>query len=137
MAALIAGWLAGAAMAMLTTATAAALALRARDSALVERWIAREVPATLLAVPVFAGAVVAWTLIGLGAGVIYEVADMAARPDGLGGPSATFTIAAAALGVTPALLLGIPWPRLWWLWSAHAAAFAGLFGWLLPWLAGR
>lgn len=137
MAALIAGWLAGAAMAMLTTASAAALALRARDSALVERWIAREVPATLLAVPVFAGAVVVWTLIGLGAGVIYEVADMAARPDGLGSPSAAFTIAAAALGIAPALLLGIIQPRLWWLWGAHAAAFAGLFGWLLPHLAGR
>ncbi len=137
MAALIAGWLAGAVIAMLTTASAAGLALRARDAALVERWIAREVPATLLAVPIFAGAVVLWTLIGLGAGAIYEVADLAARPDGLGSPSAAFTIAAAALGAAPALLLGILWPRLWWLWSAHAAAFAGLFGWMLPHLAGR
>ena len=133
----MAGWLAGCAMALLTTAAAAALAVRARDAALVERWFAREVPATLLAVPLFAGAVVGWTLVGLGAGAVYEVAELDARPDGLGSPSAAFTVAAAALGLAPALLLAIPWPRLWWLWSAHALAFAGLFGWLLPHLAGR
>jgi hypothetical protein len=27
--------------------------------------------------------------------------------------------------------------RLWWMWASMALLFAGLFGWMLPHLAGR
>ena len=137
MEALIAGWIAGYVMAMLTTVSATWLVLRARGSELVERWVARDVPGPLLTIPLFTGAVLGWTMIGLVAGSIYEVAGFYAQPDGLGSPSVSFTLAAVTFALLPVALLSVLRGRLWWLWSAHALAFAALFGWLLPHLAGR
>ena len=136
MAALIAGAMAGYVMAMLTSVAVAFLVLRARDAELVERWVARDVPGPLLLVPILTGSVLGWVFVGLVAAIIYEVADLGARAGGLGSPSAVFTIVAVFLSLVPAVLLGVLWPRLWWTWAALALPCAGLFGWMLPHLAG-
>ena len=137
MEALIAGAIAGYVMAMLTSVAVIYLVFSARDAQLVERWVARDVPGPLLVIPILTGSALAWIFVGLMAAIMYQVADLAAQPDGLGSPSAVFTIIAVIFSVAPALLLGILWPRLWWMWVALAVPCIGLFGWLLPHLAGR
>jgi len=137
MAALIGGAMAGYVMSMLTSVAVTYLVFRSRDTALVERWVAREVPGPLLLVPILTASVLGWVFVGLVAAIIYEVADLGAQPNGLASPSAVFTIIAIVFSTAPALLLGILWPRLWWMWVALALPCAGLFGWLLPHLAGR
>jgi hypothetical protein len=124
-------------MAMLTSLAVTYLVFRARDSALVERWIAEDVPGPVLLIPILTGSVLAWVFVGLVAAIIYEVADLGAQPDGLGSPSAAFTVVAVVFSIAPALLLGILWPRFWWMWLALALPCVALFGWLLPHLAGR
>ncbi len=137
MEALIAGWIAGYVMAMLTSVSTIWLVIRARGTEVIERWVARGVPAPLLAVPLFTGAILGWTMIGLVAGLIYEVANLHDQPDGLGSPSVPFTLATVTFALLPVALLSVLLGRLWWLWGTHALAFAALFGWLLPYLAGR
>ncbi len=137
MAALIAGAMAGYVMAMLTSVAVTYLVFRARDAELVERWVARDVPGPLLLVPILTASVLAWVFVGLLSAIIYEVADLGSQADGLASPSAVFTIIAVVFSLAPALLLGILWPRLWWMWAALAIPCVGLFGWFLPHLAGR
>ena len=137
MAALIGGAIAGYVMSMLTSVAVTYLVFRARDDELVERWVARDVPGPLLLVPILTASVLGWVFVGLVASIIYEVADLGAQPDGLASPSAVFTIIAVVFSIAPALLLAILWPRLWWMWVALGLPCVGLFGWLLPHLAGR
>lgn len=137
MAALIGGAMAGYVMGMLTSVAVIYLVISARDAQLVERWVARDVPGPLLIIPILTGSALAWIFVGLIAAVIYEVADLGAQPAGLGSPSAVFTIIAVVFSLAPALLLGIIWTRLWWMWAALALPCVALFGWLLPHLAGR
>ena len=137
MEALVAGAIAGYVMAMLTSVAVTYLVFRARDSELVERWIAQDVPGPVLLIPILTGSVLAWVFVGLVAAIIYEVADLGAQPDGLGSPSAAFTVVAVVFSIAPALLLGILWPRFWWMWLGLALPCVALFGWLLPHLAGR
>lgn len=137
MEALIAGAMAGYVMAMLTSVAVIYLIFNARDAALVERWVARDVPGPLLLIPVLTGSALAWVFAGLVAAIIYEVVDFGAQADGLGSPSVGFTVMAVFFSLAPALLLGILWTRLWWMWAALALPCAALFGWLLPHLAGR
>ena len=137
MAALIAGAIAGYVMAMLTGVAVIYLVIRARDSRFVESFVARDVPGPLLMVPIFTGTALTWVFVGLVAAIIYEVADLHGQADGLASPSAVFTVIAVVFSIAPALLLGILWPRLWWMWAALALPCAGLFGWLLPHMAGR
>ena len=137
MEALIGGWVAGYVMAMLTTGAVTYLVLRSREAALIERWVARDVSGPLLVIPILTGAVVAWTMFGLVLGATYEVASLDGEAGGLGSPSVAFTLGVVMLGIAPALLVGILWQRLWWMWTSFAIAFGALFGWLLPHLAGR
>ncbi|MCY3880952.1 MAG: hypothetical protein F4152_07570 [Dehalococcoidia bacterium] len=137
MEALVAGAIAGYVMAMLTSVAVAYVVFGARDAEVVERWIARDVSGPILFIPILTGSVLAWVFVGLVAAIIYEVADLGAQPDGLGSPSAAFTIVAVVFSLAPALLLGILWPRLWWMWVGLALPCLALFGWLLPHLAGR
>ena len=137
MEAVIAGWVAGYAMAVVTTFALTFLAWRASNSPAFERWISREVSPALVAVPVSLGAVLGWTIVGLVLGSIYSVGDMASQRGALGSPSAPFTLAMAILGALPLLPLIALWSRYWWLWAGLSLCFAGLFGWLMPVLASR
>jgi len=135
--ALIAGWAAGYGMALVTMAALTFLVTRLRDTALFQRRVAREVPGALLAVPISLGAMVGWTMVGLVIGAVYRAGGLETQPDALGSPSAPFTAALVIVSLFPLPPLLVVAGRYWWLWLAISAAFAGLFGWLMPVLASQ
>lgn len=135
--AVIAGWVAGYAMALVSTAALTYLLVDLRNTEFMERVVAREVPGALLAVPISIGMVVGWTMLGLLAGIVFSVGDLGGTRDGLGSPALGFTVAILALAAAPAVVLIVLWPRRWWLWFLLSASFAGAFGWLMPLLAAR
>jgi hypothetical protein len=135
--AVIAGWVAGYAMAMASTLALTLLAIRSRESRVLKRWVDSGVSTALLAVPIFMGAVLGWTMAGLILGAAYELGDLGSRGDALGSPSGPFLLGVAALAWLPLPPLLIFWRRYWWLWCGMSGAFLGLFGWLMPLLAER
>lgn len=137
MEAVVAGWVAGYAMGMLSTVALTFLAVRSRESSLVRRWVDSEVSGALLAVPIFLAAVIVWTMVGLILGAAYEVGNLEARGDFLGSPSWPFLLVVGALAWLPLPPLLLFWRRYWWLWCGMSAAFLGLFGWFMPLVAGR
>ncbi|MEX0781321.1 MAG: hypothetical protein WD557_01635 [Dehalococcoidia bacterium] len=133
MEAVIAGTAAGYAMAIASTLALTYLAWRAQGAPWLERMVAQEVNTALLAVPIFMGASLGWTMIGLVAGSAYRLAGL----DDGGWPGTSFyvvVVLAAAFSLMPLLFF---WPRYWWMWMAMSAAFVGAFGFLMPALAGR
>ncbi len=135
---LIAGWVAGYLMAVASTIVLVFLTVRfSTPGGLLDRWVANEVPRPILAVPIFVGTTLAWTLAGLILAMFYELADMAARPNGLGSPSWPFTFMMLVLAVLPLAPLAVLARRYWWLWCGMSALFLGLFGWAMPLLAER
>jgi len=137
LAALVAGWFVGYIMALLSTAALVVLLSRARTAAWLERWVARDVPGVALAVPVFTGTVVGWTMLGLVLGALFELLGATDGPSGFGTVSMSFTIAMLGIGWLPVPPLLLIWRRYAWLWCGMAVSFAALFGWLLPYLATR
>ncbi len=132
MAAVISGWMAGYAMACISTIVFTILLARSREGALVERWVAREVSSKLLAVPIFMGATFAWTAIGLIFGSVYEVGGFAEGPGGFGSPSSAFTLGMLGLAVIPLPIALVLTPGHWRLWLMTSLCFAFCFGWMLP-----
>jgi len=136
--AVIAGWIAGYAMALASTAALVFLTLRlSNEGEAIDRWVSREVPRPILAVPIFLGTTILWTMLGLVFGSIYELGDFAHRPGALGAPSWVFLLLVAAIAWLPLPPLVIFARRFWQLWCAMAIVFVGLFGWLMPLLAAR
>ena len=137
MAAVISGWFCGYAMAIISTGVLVAIASRVRSTAWLDRWVARDVPGAALAVPVFTGMVIAWTMMGIGLGLLFSAlggANESPLPIIENLPYAVFITGLAVLPSPPMLVL---WPRYWWLTVGGSAAFAMLFGLLLPYLATR
>ncbi len=133
MEAVIAGWVAGYAMGIAYTVALAGLAWRARDSESLQRLVAREVNSALLTVPIFMGATMVWTMVGIIAGSAYGLSEL----DEGGWPGTAFytvIVGFAALPLPPLLLL---WPKHWVLWLALGALFIAMFGGLMPALASR
>lgn len=135
--AVLAGWAAGYAMAIATTLAVVFLLSKVDRTAWLERLVASEVPIALLGVPVSLGAVMAWTMLGLILGSLYEAGDFSTKPDALGSPSWPFTLIIGALAFLPLPPLVLFGRRFWWLWLVMAALFLGLFGWMVPLLARR
>jgi hypothetical protein len=137
-AAVIAGWIAGYAMAILSTFAVTFLFLKAKDPTILgRRFFPEGVPPTLIAVPASLAAFLLWTIIGLVLGSAYEVLDLQSKANALGSPSAPFLIAIAALAIIPLPLLILIWPRRWPVYVLMSGSFLGLFGWLMPLLAER
>ena len=124
-------------MGIATTLALMFLVSRIRDAAFIERWVARDVPGVLVAVPLFTGASVGWSFFGLLLGSFYEVGGFADKAGFAGAPSAVFLLIIVALAWLPLPPLLIFARRYWWLWCGQSAAFVGLFGWLMPLLAAR
>lgn len=137
MATVIAGWAAGYAMALVTAIALTFLATREGATGSVSHRVFEGVPAGLLAVLVSIGSVLVWTIVGLIVGSVYEVGGLESQPAALGSPSWPFSLAMVILALFPMLPLTALVPRYWWLWAVLAAAFAALFGWLMPVLAAR
>ncbi len=134
---IVAGWVAGYAMALITTIALTYLVLQMREAPLLQRWVSGEVPGVLLAVPVSLGSMLGWTMIGIVIGSVYRVGDLGSQPDALGSPSYPFSLAMVIVALFPLLPLLLLAPRYWWVWAGLSASFAGLFGWLMPVLAAR
>ena len=124
-------------MGIATTVALTVLVSRIRDAAFIARWVARDVPGVLVAVPLFTGASVGWSFSGLLLGSFYELGGFADKPGFAGAPSAVFVLVIVALAWLPLPPLLIFARRYWWLWCAHSVAFVALFGWLMPLLAAR
>jgi len=138
MSAVIAGWVAGYAMGMVSTVALVFLTLRlSGDGEALDRLVSREVPRPLLVVPIFLGTTILWTIVGLVLGLIYDVGDFAHKPGALGAPSWVFLLLVAAVAWLPLPPLVIFGRRFWRLWCGMAVLFVGLFGWLMPLLAAR
>ncbi len=137
MSAVLAGWVAGYAMATATTIALVFLVMRVSRTGWLDRLIAAEVPIVLLAVPVSIGATLVWTLIGLILGSLYVVGGFDAKAAALGSPSWQFTLVVGTLALLPLPPLVVFLRRYWWLWTAMSLLFAGLFGWMMPLLAER
>lgn len=134
---IIGGWIAGYAMALVTTIALTYLVMQVREAPLLQRWVSGEVPGVLLAVPVSLGSMIGWTLVGIIIGAVYRVGNLDGQPGGLGSPSFPFTLAMVILALFPLAPLLVLAPRFWWVWAGLSASFAGLFGWLMPLLAAR
>ncbi len=138
MTAILAGWAAGYLMAIVSTVALVYLVMGVGNGgAFLNKWVDPEVSRGLLAVPIFLGATIAWTMVGLAFGAIYEAADFASKPNALGSPSWPFTLIIVVLAWLPLGPLVILARRRWRLWCGMAVVFVGSFGWLMPQLAAR
>lgn len=133
MEAVIAGWVAGYAMAIASTLALTFLVWRAEGAAWLDRLVAREVNPALLAVPIFLGASLGWTMVGLLAGSAYRLAGL----DDGGWPGSGFYVVLVLAAAFPLLPLLFFWPRYWWIGLALGVTFLGAFGGLMPALASR
>lgn len=96
------------------------------------------VPPVLIMLSLVIGVPPAWALIGIIAGVLYNLAVNASPGSGLGSSNYIFTIAVlglTALLMLPALFLVIKRKKWGWPFFAANLFFAGIFGWILPLLA--
>lgn len=135
--AVLGGLVAGYAMGLASTIALTFLATRVRDASFIERWVARDVPGMLLAVPLFAGAAIGWGMVGLLLGSFYEISGFAEKPGALGAPSWAFLLMVTAVAWLPLPILVLVGRRYWWLWGSMSLCFVVLFGWLMPLLAER
>ena len=76
-----------------------------------------------------------WALVGIIAGLIYNVIGGSDPEAGLGSPNYIFTVIILCLSVLATLLILLIRKRVLWQGLIISVAFAGIFGWLLPLLA--
>jgi len=77
-----------------------------------------------------------WALLGVIAGVLYRLADESSPNAGLGSSNFTFTLTILCFSALVTLILLFIRKRWGWLGLITTTTFAGIFGWLLPVLAG-
>ncbi len=136
MAAAFAGFVIGYAYSLLFTAFASVMIIDARNRVpFLAKAIAPNVNAVMLAVPVSIGAFLGWTLVGLVLGVLYRGAADNLAGGGLGSPNWPFSLGILLAGAAFLAIVAYAWRRLPWQALALAAAFVGLFGWAMPYLA--
>jgi hypothetical protein len=130
MQALLAGLIAGVAVALATTAIA--LVALARSPGWVQRSQNLKVPLPLVGIAFVNGLLLWWTALGLVLGALLLRFDSDRPGGGLGSPNLWFTL--VVLGLILASL-GLAWfvrGRVAWPVAASAAVAAAAYGWLLP-----
>lgn len=137
MEAVIAGWAMGYVMGIVATVAITFLLTRNDGPSWLAGVLDSSVSRPLLAIPVFVGTSLIWTMIGLALGAIYDVGGFHDGASGLGSPSIGFAGMMAALAAMPLPLLVLLWRSSWWLWAGQALLFVLLFGWAMPHLAGQ
>ncbi len=93
------------------------------------------VPPVLIMLSLIIGVPPAWALIGIVAGVLYNVAANASPGSWLGSQNSIFTIAILGLTVLlmlPAMFLIIKRKKWGWPFFTVNILFLGIFGWILP-----
>ena len=136
MAAVFAGFVIGYAFSLLFTAFLSVMLVDARSRVpYLARAIAPNINAVMLAVPVSIVAFLGWTLVGLILGFLYRGAVDNLAGGGLGSPNWPFTLGVLLAGLLFLAIVIYAWRRLRWQVLALTAAFVGLFGWAMPYLA--
>ena len=135
MEALIAGWTAGFAMALVSTATLVYLLVGHEDAPFVRLLLPEQLPPAIAAVPISVAMMLGWPLVGLlfGGGFALFGPEDGDSPV----PSVPYLIGIVATGLVPLVFLMLFWPRRWWLWTGMTAVFVALFGVAMPLLATR
>ena len=112
------------------------LFLLAKDPSPALRSVLDRVPPMTMMMGMLVLAYPTWAVIGIALGLLYRASSNEATTGGLGSPNLGFTaavtLAAIVLSLPPAVLLRRVLAGV----AAMAFAFAGVFGWLLPLLAG-
>lgn len=124
-------------MGLVSTFAFVVIFARIRDANFIERWVPRDVPGAVLAIPLFTGAAIGWSFFGLLLGSFYEVGGFATKPGFAGAPSGAFALLVLAFAWMPLVPLLVFARRYWPLWSGLALSFTAAFGWLMPLLAER
>lgn len=137
MGAIIAGWIAGYAMATISSVALAYVVVSGGGGKFAHDSLAAGTRGPIAAAGIFLVGSLAWTLFGVALGIAWALASFDDWPDALGSSSGPFTFAVLALAWLPVPPLVLLARRYWWVWAGLAASFAGLFGWLMPALAGR
>ena len=136
MAAVFAGFVAGYAFSLLFTGFASVMLVSARSRVpYLAKAIAPNINAVMLAVPVSIIAFLGWTLVGLVLGLLYRGAADNLAGGGLGSPNWPFTLGVMLAGLAFLAVVVYVWRRLPWQVLVLTAAFVGLFGWAMPYLA--
>ena len=77
-----------------------------------------------------------WTVLGAVIGLLYGVSATQASESGLGSPNLIFTLTIVAVAAAVAVPLALLMRRVVAGLAALALTFAGVFGWMLPYVAG-
>lgn len=137
MAEVFAGFAAGYAFSLVFTALVAAAVVDARSRVpYLAKAIAPNISAVQLAVPVSLAAFMWWTLVGMLLGLCYRAARLNLAGGGLGSPNWPFTLAIVVASLAALCVVLYAWRRLPLRALVSVAAFAALFGWGMPHLAG-
>ncbi|MEZ4482566.1 MAG: hypothetical protein R3B97_15760 [Dehalococcoidia bacterium] len=134
---IIAGFVCGYAMALLSTAAFTYLLVKAENPWFVRQILLEETPMGLAAVPLSFAAALFWSFFGLVIGSAYRVLDASSHANALGSPSGPFLAGTAVIALLPLPFLVLVWPRNWWIYVGMSAAFVAMFGWTMPLLAER
>ena len=136
MAEVFSGFVIGYAMSLIFTPIVAVWTVRARSRVpYLAKAIAPNISAVMLAVPISIGAFLAWTLVGMVLGLVYRALRLNLSAAGLGSPNWPFTLGVLLAGLAFLAIVLYAWQRLPRPVLALAAAFVGLFGWGMPYLA--
>ncbi len=137
MAEVFSGFVVGYAFSLLFTAVAAVMVIEARSEVpYLAKAIASNISAVQLAVPISLIAFLAWTLVGLLLGLLYRAARLNLAGAGLGSPNWPFTLAVLLTTIAFLAVVYYAWRRVPRRVLLTAAAFAAMFGWGMPHLAG-
>ena len=132
--AILGGWMAGYAMAILSTLALTYLCIQPEPQRVIQKYL--DVPGMLLAVPFSIGTGVVWTMAGMLLGSAYQLGGFEDTEGFLGAPSWTFLFIMGTLAFLPVPALFLFSRRFWWMWDGVSVGFFGRFGGLMPPVAG-
>ena len=136
MAAVLAGIVCGYGVALILTPIAAVALLRARvNSPLLARVLPEGTSFVAISVIIHGFAFMTLTALGMLLGLLLSGLEERSPAGGLGSPNGAFTAFILASAAIAALPLAIYAPRLRRPLVAGGLLFAGLFGWLMPYLS--
>ena len=135
MAEVLAGFICGFVLSLISTPLFAVWIVKSRENVAFVRQAARGVPVLLITIPAANIAFFLWTALGIVLGMALILVERATSQGGLGSPNLLFTVIVLILAVMiflPPLVL-LPSARRIVLFLA--ACFVALFGWVTPYLA--
>lgn len=137
MSAVIGGWIAGYAMAIVCTLVFTYLLVKSEGPNFIERMLGEGTPVGIAAIPLSIGLMYGWTILGLGVGIIYHVAGLGDVGSALFSPSWPVLFSSCVLGLLPLPFALLTWPGRWWSHCLLSGSFVGLFGWAFPVMAAQ